>query len=67
MRAEKTLNLRALVLVATHLLWIVGGFTDSVFRDHMLEMQGLVLAYAAVALKIQGREAARGMTNATHP
>lgn len=42
----------ALVLVAVSLFWIVRGFADSVYRDHQLEMQGFVLAYAAVSLKL---------------
>lgn len=36
------------VLFAASVFWIVRGFTDSVFRDHMLEMQGFVLAFAFV-------------------
>lgn len=42
-----------LVLVACSVFWIVRGLTDSVFRDHMLEMQGFVLAYAFVSLRRQ--------------
>ncbi len=41
----------ALVLVALSSFWMLRGFTDTVFRDHMLEMQGFVLSYALVALK----------------
>lgn len=44
-----------LVLVALSGFWILRGFTDSVFRDHMLEMQGFVLAYASIAVKGQTR------------
>ncbi|MEY2861546.1 MAG: hypothetical protein RL392_2004, partial [Pseudomonadota bacterium] len=44
-----------LVLVALSGFWILRGFTDSVFRDHMLEMQGFVLAYASIAVKRQTR------------
>jgi O-antigen ligase len=42
-------NQWALVLLVLSAFWIVRGFTDSVFRDHMLEMQGFVLAFALVA------------------
>lgn len=45
----------AYVLVVLSIFWILRGFTDSVFRDHQLEMQGFVLAYAAVALKLRSR------------
>lgn len=55
LRRERTLNEWAFVLVALSAFWILRGFTDSVFRDHMLEMQGFVLAYAAVALRLQVR------------
>jgi hypothetical protein len=41
-------NQWALVLLVLSAFWIVRGFTDSVFRDHMLEMQGFVLAFALV-------------------
>jgi hypothetical protein len=41
------------VLFTLAILWIVRGFTDSVFRDHMLEMQGLILAYALVSIRKQ--------------
>lgn len=37
------------LLLAVAVFWIVRGFTDSVFRDHMLEMQGFVLALAFVS------------------
>jgi O-antigen ligase len=50
LRSERTANVWALVLAALSVFWIFRGFTDSVFRDHMLEMQGFVLAYASVAL-----------------
>lgn len=55
LRQTETLNEWALVLVALSVYWIIRGFTDSVFRDHMLEMQGFVLAYASMALKLQIR------------
>lgn len=45
----------ALVLVGLSLFWILRGLTDSVYRDHQLEMQGFVLAYAAVALRLRSR------------
>lgn len=45
----------AYVLVVLSIFWILRGFTDSVYRDHQLEMQGFVLAYAAVALKLKSR------------
>ena len=54
---ESGLNEWDLVLVALSAFWILRGFTDSVFRDHMLEMQGFVLAYASIALKMQTRSA----------
>ncbi len=53
LRQAETLNEWALVLIALSIFWILRGFTDSVYRDHMLEMQGFVLAYAAVALRMQ--------------
>jgi hypothetical protein len=40
------------VLVALSIFWILRGLTDSVFRDHMLEMQGFVLAFALVASRL---------------
>ena len=45
----------ALVLVALSGFWILRGFFDSVYRDHQLEMQGFVLAYAAVSLSLNRR------------
>jgi hypothetical protein len=39
----------ALVLFALTVFWLVRGFTDSVYRDHMLEMQGFMLSFALVA------------------
>ncbi|MDO8450043.1 MAG: O-antigen ligase family protein [Rhodoferax sp.] len=55
LRRERALNAWALVLVALSAFWILRGFIDSVFRDHMLEMQGFVLAYASMALRLQIR------------
>lgn len=45
----------AYVLVVLSIFWILRGLTDSVYRDHQLEMQGFVLAYAAVALQLRSR------------
>lgn len=42
----------ALVLTSSVAFWVLRGLTDSVYRDHMLEMQGLILAYAYTALKL---------------
>jgi O-antigen ligase len=39
----------ALVLLSLSVFWIVRGFTDSVFRDHMFEMQGFMLSFALIA------------------
>jgi hypothetical protein len=50
---ESGLNEWVLVLVALSAFWILRGFTDSVFRDHMLEMQGFVLAFAFVVSRSQ--------------
>jgi hypothetical protein len=59
LRREKDLNAWALTLVSLSAFWILRGFTDSVFRDHMFEMQGFVLAYASLALKLHIRDNAR--------
>lgn len=50
---EEQINPWALILVATPAFWALRGLIDSCFRDHMLEMQGFLLAYAAVALARQ--------------
>jgi hypothetical protein len=42
----------AVVLTSTAVFWALRGLTDSVYRDHMLEMQGVMLAYAFTALKL---------------
>lgn len=55
LRTSGVVNEWALVLVALSLFWMFRGFTDSVFRDHQLEMQGFVLAYAATALMLARR------------
>lgn len=49
----------ALILVAGSAFWIVRGLVDSCYRDHMLEMQGFILAYSATALHALRRPAAR--------
>lgn len=57
LRGGGVVNEWALVLVALSLFWVLRGFADSVFRDHQLEMQGFVLAYAATALILARRSA----------
>ena len=47
---EGELNVWAVVLFSLSVFWIVRAFFDSVFRDHMFEMQGFVLAYAFTML-----------------
>ena len=56
LRQTAPLNEWVLVLIALSLYWILRGFTDSIFRDHMLEMQGFMLFYAAGALTNQSSE-----------
>ena len=53
-RADK-LDEWAIVLVALASFWIFRGSIDSVFKDHMLEMQGFVLSYAAANLWLKRR------------
>jgi hypothetical protein len=48
--ADNELNVWAVVLFSLSIFWIIRAFTDSVYRDHMFEMQGFVLAYAYTAL-----------------
>ncbi|MCZ8293224.1 MAG: O-antigen ligase family protein [Hylemonella sp.] len=60
LRTGQTVNPWALVLIAASLFWILRGLTDSVFRDHMLEMQGFLLAYAAVTLRYKGERSTWG-------
>lgn len=48
-RSEGAGNPWALALLVLAVFWIVRGFTDSVYRDHMLEMQGFLLAFAWIA------------------
>ena len=51
-RKSNILNEWAFVLVSLAGFWIIRGFSDSVFRDHMLEMQGFILSYATVKLTL---------------
>ncbi len=48
--SDDELNVWGVVLFSLSLFWIVRAFFDSVFRDHMFEMQGFVLAYAFTML-----------------
>jgi len=52
LRSRGGLNPWGLVLAALPIFWMVRGFADSVYRDHMLEMQGFMLAYALVASRL---------------
>jgi O-antigen ligase len=54
LRSEQESNVWALILVALSVFWMLRAMTDSVFRDHMFEMQGFVLTYALVALRDRG-------------
>lgn len=65
LRREKKLDEWALVLVALSAFWILRGFTDSVYRDHMLEMQGFVLSYALVRLKLNAVAVAKAVADST--
>jgi len=58
LRSDGPVRSWGLVLVALSVFWIVRGGTDSVFRDHMLEMQGFMLAFAASAMRLYGRSKA---------
>jgi O-antigen ligase len=49
LHSSTQVNEWAIVLVTLSVFWIVRAFTDSVFRDHMFEMQGFVLSYAYFA------------------
>lgn len=51
LRATDEPNIWAIILVALSTFWMLRAMTDSVFRDHMFEMQGFVLSYALVALR----------------
>jgi len=53
LRDSQVLSPWALVLTALSIFWIIRGATDSVFRDHMLQMQGFVLAFSATAWRLQ--------------
>jgi O-antigen ligase len=48
--SDGELNVWSVVLFSLSVFWIVRAFFDSVFRDHMFEMQGFVMAYAYIAL-----------------
>jgi O-antigen ligase len=48
--SDGELNVWGVVLFSLSVFWIVRAFFDSVFRDHMFEMQGFVLAYAFTML-----------------
>lgn len=70
LRGSSTTGTRvwALVLTSVVAFWVLRGLTDSVYRDHMLEMQGLILAYAYTALKLgQGRKRSDSSQDATKP
>lgn len=41
----------AIVLFSMSIFWTLRAFTDSVYRDHMFEMQGFVLTYAYISLR----------------
>jgi O-antigen ligase len=51
LHASTQVNEWAIVLVTLSVFWMIRAFTDSVFRDHMFEMQGFVLSYAYFALR----------------
>ena len=51
LRSHFELNEWALLLIALSIFWILRAWTDSVFRDHMFEMQGFVLAYALLQVR----------------
>lgn len=57
LQPQAPVNPWALVLVATPLFWLLRGVVDSCYRDHMLEMQGFLMAYAAVSLMRPGSSA----------
>lgn len=51
LRDNSELSEWALVLIALSIFWMLRAWTDSVFRDHMFEMQGFVLAYALLQVR----------------
>lgn len=51
--SQSVANPWALVLISTPVFWTIRAMVDSCFRDHMIEMQGFLLAYAAMALAQQ--------------
>lgn len=54
LRNSNILNEWALALAGLSAFWMLRGLIDSVYKDHMLEMQGFVLAYAVANLWMQG-------------
>jgi len=48
--SDGELNVWSVVMFSLSVFWIVRAFFDSVFRDHMFEMQGFVMAYAYTVL-----------------
>lgn len=51
LHTERELNTWAVILLALALFWMLRAMADSVFRDHMFEMQGFVLSYALMAMR----------------
>ena len=51
LKTSTNANEWAIVLAALASFWILRGAIDSVFKDHMLEMQGFLLAYAATSMR----------------
>lgn len=49
-KSSAELNVWGVVLFSFSVFWILRALFDSVFRDHMFEMQGFVLAYAYTCL-----------------
>jgi len=48
-RDSKTIDL-LVVLLMTSIFWFTRGFFDSLFREHYLEMQAVILAYIYIKL-----------------
>ena len=63
LRDGQMLSPWALALTVLSIFWITRGLTDSVFRDHMLQMQGFVLAFFATAWRLQRHQ----KTSFSHP
>lgn len=51
LRTEAEPNVWAVVLLTLSSFWMLRAMADSVFRDHMFEMQGFVLTYALLAMR----------------